>query len=121
MATWLLSLPPRTDTNPHQLARSSSVSDCDTFTIACYVTGAAAGASGKVDFTFALSPDGIHYDTIAIFTLSPTMNGASTVQQSTTLNISGAKSIKWLSVKNNDSAVAATNLNVILGKHWVAK
>jgi hypothetical protein len=78
-------------------------------------------ASGKVDFTFALSPDGIHYDTIAIFTLSPTMNGASTVQQSTTLNISGAKSIKWLSVKNNDSAVAATNLNVILGKHWVAK
>jgi len=99
-------------------SRDLPVWDVEMVVLQGQITGEAA-ANGDVDFIFVGSVDGINFDTIGIKTLTLTMIGATPVNESVQLDVTGYKKIRLLSIQNKDAAKDAT-VQVVWGKGYGA-
>lgn len=78
-----------------------------------------AGANGDLDFVLvgSVDPDGV-WDTVAAFTLTATLNGATIVRESLQIDVRGYCYVKLYSIQNKDASKKAITVNLRWGKAY---
>jgi len=97
-------------------SNSMDVDDVETVAIQVYAEGENAGISGNIIASIAASIDGVNFDSQVFAVVTLTKSGMSQERVTGLVNVRGVKAIRVMSIENTDSAYAATNVNVLIGK-----